>query len=144
MKLHAFDADIGDVFFRALTRDRARRALKRSVTVVSTGHVIRPSDWKYYGTLSTTGLDHERIAEIHRLVKIQGFATVRMPARKRHFYVFDLAFDTADIRIYSADKELTKFREMRRRLELSPKGHLYGGGTAQLIGEVDIPSRREA
>ena len=144
MKLHAFDAEIGDLRFRAMTRDRARRALKGPALIESTGQVIKPSDWKYHGTLSTTGIVHETIVDIHRLVKAQGYVIVRMPLRLKHFYVFDVPFDGADVRVYSADKDLKNFRAARHRLELSPKGDMFKGAPETLIGEVEIPSRLEA
>jgi hypothetical protein len=144
MKLHAFDAEIGDLRFRAMTRDRARRALKGPAVIESTGQVIKPSDWKYHGTISTTGIVHETIDDIHRRVKAQGYVIVRTPSRLKHFYVFDVPFDGADVRVYSADKDLKDFRAARNRLELSQNGDRFKGVPETLIDEVEIPSRLEA
>jgi len=144
MKLHAFDVEVGDLRLRAMTRDRARRALKGPAVIESTGQVIKPLDWKYHGTLSTTGVSGEQIDAIHRSVKSQGYVIVRLPSLLKHFYVFDVPFDGADVRVYSADKDLKEFRAARHRLELSPKGDLFAGAQETLIGEVEIPSRIEA
>lgn len=144
MKLHAWDTEVGDTPIRALTRDKARKSLKHPVTVYPENVTINPEEWKYNGTISTTGIDSDYIRELHQKIKSQGVVVVELPKLKTRFHVFDVSFDVADVRVYSEDKELSKFKEYRKRLELGVHGDRFLGGEEKYLGEVDIPSQAAA
>lgn len=144
MKLHAWDTEVGGKPLRAFTRDKARKSLKRPVTVHPENVTINPEEWKYHGNMSTTGIDSDYIRKLHQNIKSQGFAIVELPKLKTRFHVFDVSFDVADVRVYSEDKELPEFKEFRKRIELSVHGDRFLGGEEKYLGEVDIPSEAAA
>jgi hypothetical protein len=63
---------------------------------------------------------------------------------KTRFFVFDVLFDAADVRIYSEDKDLSRFNEFVKRMRLGVHGDHFGAGEPKFIGEVDIPSETAA
>lgn len=139
MKLHTFDAEIEGKRFRAFTRDKARRALCGLVNLSDIGVQIDQDDWNYVGTKTTPSVANQHIRNIKKEVKKNGFAIVGMPSICKHFFVFDIELDIADLRVYSNDKNLSDFNKFRRSLELSPQGSRFEGKEAIFVGELDIP-----
>lgn len=147
MKLHAWDTTVNDKTIRALTRDRAGVRLKKQVIVHAENAIVQYNQWKYAGIVSTTNVpidDVDYIRRLHATIRRQGIAVVRMPELHRKFFVFDVQLDVADLRVYSADKELTRFKEIRKQMELGVQGDQWLGEGEKLVGEVEITSEADA
>lgn len=138
MKLHIHEVEIKENRFRAYTRDKAGKPLKKSIFLHSDDLWLKPTDWIYNGTVSTTGIKHDFIKELHRKLKEEGVVVVRMPPLIKHFFVFEGELDNADIRIYSKDKKLSRFYEYWNLLKLSPHGGKYEGTPPKYLGEIEI------
>lgn len=138
MKLHTHEVEIKEGRFRAYTRDKTGKLLKKPIFLHSENLWISPSDWIYNGIVSTTGVTDNYIKSLHRVLKEQGFVVVRMPPLIKHFFVFEGKLDNADIRIYSKDKNLSRFNKFWNLLKLSPHGMKYEGKEPELLGEIDI------
>lgn len=145
MKLHAFDVETSKGRFRAFTRDKARKLLKREVSLKSDDLTISPNQWKYAGPMSTTGLgENDHIKGLHAAIKNQGFVIVSMPPIYRDFFVFDKKLDAGDIRIYSNDRELTEFSRIWHLIEMRPDGETYEGEAPIYVSQIQIPNKKTA
>lgn len=137
MKLHTFVAEIREKRFCAFTGDKARKALCNPVPLSSHNLQIDPDEWNYTGVISTDGQNKE-FQNVLKQIKKRGFAISPLSPINSHFFVFDLSLDIMDVRIYSADKKLSKFNVLRHQIELSPKGKYFGGKEPVFVGELEI------
>jgi hypothetical protein len=143
MKLHVFEANVEKERLRAFCRDKAGRLLKRGMTLES-GKRVYGREWKYWGILRAAAEEGEIVERILERVKTIGVAVSLMPPIPKKFFVFDVKLDVADIRIYSADRDLVAFRKRRRQVELGTDAARWGGGEEIHVGEVDIESADDA
>lgn len=146
MKLHKFRTEAGNRIFFAYTSDKRRKSLRTTVELHDEGKTIKieSSSWKYVGQVSSEDIDSENRVIVYRELQSNGFAIVGSLPIVRNFYVFDWKLDRADLRIYSAEKNLAAFKRRHHFAKMSTKGHLISGNEPEYVGEVDIPDKAAA
>jgi len=144
VRVHIFDAFVGEHHFRGFAFNKKGEKLKREMTLGSSDITLEPSVWEHYteevihddGTPKTRALTQE--------LRARGFAVTSMPKPVTRFFVFDVELDVGSFRVYSADRELKRFREFRKTLELGVDGDKWRGEEERYIGELDISSKQQA
>lgn len=137
MKVHAHETNTTPRI-RGYTRNKSAKALRKTIVLTQDNLTIRPEDWHYVGQMTLPDAALGPGAKFANSIREKGFCIARLPPKNKDFYVFELALDVADLRIYSSDPDLKNFKEFRNRMELSPQGRCLSGDEPKLKGRLKI------
>lgn len=144
MRVHIFDAIVGEHHYRGLAFNKKGEKLKQTMTLPSSNITLEPSAWEYFGETVIHDDGTPKMGKLVSELKSRGFVVSELPKPATHFFVFDLEMDAGQFRLYSADRDLKRFHEFRKALELGVDGDRWQGEAEQYLDEIDIPSKERA
>jgi hypothetical protein len=144
MRLYAFDCIVEGRHLRGFMSRIDGPLTCGSVEVNGITSPIEADKWIFDRVMVARASEGHIVQKVVTQVRRKGYSITGMEAPPTRFHVTDVVLDGGSVRLYSTERNIERFKEALRRLQLSRDGDPFHIKSEDYIGEVNICSQKQA